>query len=100
MKTNSTKTNTNPIQVSISALHPFENHPYKVIDNEEMEILIQSVQAQGIMSPLIVRKLENTENKYEVISGHRRLRAAKKAGLKQYLLLFLMFLVTKRLSWG
>ena len=71
----------NPIAIEISKLHPFENHPYKVLDNEEMETLTESIRADGILSPLIVRPLENTDE-YEVISGHRRLCAAQKAGFK------------------
>lgn len=71
----------NPITIEISKLHPFENHPYKVLDNEEMEALAESIRTDGILSPLIVRPLENT-GEYEVISGHRRLYAAQKAGLK------------------
>lgn len=71
-----------PVEIPVSKLHPFAGHPYKVIDNEEMNFLIDSIQTQGILSPLIVRPLENTENEYEVVSGHRRLHAAIKAGLK------------------
>ena len=67
--------------IAISNLHPFEGHPYKVIDNEEMEALTESILQNGIVSPLIVRPLENTDGEYEVISGHRRLYAAQKAGL-------------------
>ena len=67
--------------IAISNLHPFEGHPYKVIDNEEMEALTESILQNGIVSPLIVRPLENTDSEYEVISGHRRLYAAQKAGL-------------------
>lgn len=69
--------------ISITKLHEFKDHPYKVLDNEEMNNLIESVQKQGIMSPLIVRPLENTTDKYEIISGHRRFRAAQKAGLSE-----------------
>ncbi len=69
--------------ISISKIHPFEGHPYKVLDNEEMNNLIQSVQMHGIMSPLIVRPLENKTDEYEIISGHRRFRAAQKAGLTE-----------------
>ena len=68
-----------PAAISIEKLHPFEGHPYKVLDNEEMETLTESVQTEGILSPLIVRPLENAEE-YEVISGHRRLHAAQRAG--------------------
>ena len=69
--------------ISINKIHPFEGHPYKVLDNEEMNNLIQSVQIHGIMSPLIVRPLENKTDEYEIISGHRRFRAAQKAGLTE-----------------
>ncbi|MBQ9517366.1 MAG: ParB/RepB/Spo0J family partition protein [Eubacterium sp.] len=69
--------------ISINKIHPFEGHPYKVLDNEEMNNLIQSVQLHGIMSPLIVRPLENKTDEYEIISGHRRFRAAQKAGLTE-----------------
>ena len=72
----------NPITIEISKLHPFENHPYKVLDNEEMEILAESIRTEGILSPLIVRPLENTDE-YEIISGHRRLHAAQRAGLAE-----------------
>ncbi len=70
------------VNVPLEKIRPFEGHPYKVIDNDEMNALIESVQEQGILSPLIVRPLENTEDEYELISGHRRLRAAQKAGAK------------------
>ncbi len=67
--------------IQINKLHPFEGHPFKVRDDEEMNSLIKSIQTQGIAEPLLVRPLENTADEYEVISGHRRLRAAQKAGL-------------------
>ena len=79
MKNNTMK---KPVAIPVSKLHPFEGHPYKVLDNEEMYTLIDSIQTQGILSPLIVRPLENTADEYEVISGHRRLHAAQKAGLE------------------
>ncbi len=71
-----------PIAISIEKLHPFEGHPYKVLDNKEMEALTESIHAEGILSPLIVRPLEGTDG-YEVISGHRRLHAAQRAGLSE-----------------
>ena len=71
-----------PIAISIEKLYPFEGHPYKVLDNEEMEMLTESVQNEGVLSPLIVRPLEGTDG-YEVISGHRRLHAAQRAGLSE-----------------
>ena len=69
-------------QIPISKLHVFEGHPYKVLDNEEMDELTESVRSQGILSPLIVRPLENRTDEYEVVSGHRRLHAAQRAGLE------------------
>lgn len=69
--------------ISINKLHEFRDHPYQVLDNEEMNSLIKSVQQQGIMTPLIVRPLEGTTDEYEIISGHRRFRAAQKAGLSE-----------------
>ena len=69
--------------ISINQLHPFKDHPYKVLDNDEMNNLIESVQDHGILSPLIVRPLEETTDQYEIISGHRRFRAAQKAGLNE-----------------
>ena len=70
------------VAIPVSKLHPFEGHPYKVLDNEEMYALIDSIQTQGILSPLIVRPMEDTADEYEVVSGHRRLHAAQKAGLE------------------
>ena len=67
------------INLKISQLRPFEGHPYKVLDDESMEALTESIRAQGVLSPLAVRPLGNEE--YEVISGHRRLHACKKAGI-------------------
>ena len=68
--------------IAVSKLRPFENNPYQVRDDEEMNTLIESIQTQGILSPLIVRPIENTEE-YEVISCHRRLHAAQKAGITE-----------------
>ena len=72
-----------PKNIAIEKLVPFEGHPFKVQDNEEMNALIESIQEYGILSPLIVRPKENTEDKYEIVSGHRRFRAAVKAGIKE-----------------
>ena len=69
-----------PVNIPVSKLRPFEGHPFKVKDDAEMNTLIESVQTQGVLSPLIVRPIENTDE-YEVISGHRRLHAAQKAGI-------------------
>lgn len=72
-----------PKNIAIEKLFPFEGHPFKVQDNEEMNALIESIQEQGILSPLIVQPKENTEDEYEIVSGHRRFRAAVKAGIKE-----------------
>lgn len=69
--------------IPIEKLHTFNGHPFKVLDNEEMEILTESIRQQGILSPLIVRPIENKQDEYEVISGHRRLYASVKAGLTE-----------------
>ena len=67
--------------IPIEQLKTFKNHPYKVEDNDEMKLLFQSIKENGILSPLIVRPIEN--NEYEIISGHRRLFASKMAGFKE-----------------
>ena len=71
-----------PVAIPVEKLRPFAGHPFKVKDDEEMNTLIESIQTQGVLSPLIVRPIENTEE-YEVISGHRRLHAARKAGITE-----------------
>ena len=71
-----------PVAIPVEKLHPFAGHPFKVKDDDEMNTLIESIQTQGILSPLIVRPIENTDE-YEVISGHRRLHAAQKAGITE-----------------
>ena len=69
--------------IFIEKLHPFENHPYKVQDNEEMDALAESIKMHGVVSPIIVRPLENTTDEYEIISGHRRVMASRKAGITE-----------------
>ena len=71
-----------PAAIPVEILRPFAGHPFKVRDDAEMNTLIESIQTQGILSPLIVRPIENTEE-YEVVSGHRRLHAAQKAGITE-----------------
>ena len=71
----------NVTYIEVDKLKPFENHPYKVKDDEEMELLTDSIKENGILSPIIARPLENGE--YEIISGHRRLFASKRAGLTE-----------------
>ena len=71
-----------PVNIPVEKIHPFEGNPYKVLDNDEMNTLIGSIQEQGILTPIVVRPLENTKDEYELISGHRRMRASQKAGLE------------------
>ena len=71
-----------PVNIPVSKIYPFEGNPYKVLDNDEMNTLICSIQEQGILTPIIIRPIENTDE-YEVISGHRRLHAIVKAGMKE-----------------
>ena len=66
--------------LAVDKLRPFDGHPFKVVDDEEMDQLTWSILTQGLLTPLVVRPLENGE--YEVISGHRRLHACKKAGIE------------------
>lgn len=84
--TNTTNTMNPPrkkaANIKVDKLRTFEGHPFKVIDNEDMKALAESIKTQGIISPLIVRPIENTDE-YEVVSGHRRLHAAIKAGLSE-----------------
>ena len=68
-------------KLDVTKLKEFENHPYKVKHDDEMEMLIESIKEHGILSPIIARPLENGE--YEIISGHRRLFASKRAGLTE-----------------
>ena len=68
------------MEMPLSELHPFEGHPFKVMDDELMEQTVESIQQIGIVSPLIVRS--DPEGGYEILSGHRRLHAAELAGLE------------------
>ncbi len=76
-----TKNDQQITQVPISRLHPFEGHPYKVLDNEEMDSLTESIRENGVLTPVLVRPLESVPGEYEVIAGHRRIHAAQRAGL-------------------
>ena len=67
-------------ELDINLLREFENHPFKVLDDERMEELVSSIRERGILSPILVRKKDNF---YEVISGHRRKRAAEIIGLEK-----------------
>ena len=76
-------TNNAPVMIPANNIRPFMGHPYKVLDNDEMDALVNSILEQGVMSPLIVRPLENKAGEYEIISGHRRFHAASIAGLTE-----------------
>ena len=65
-------------EIPLEELHPFEGHPFKVLDNEEMDKTVESVRALGVVTPLIARP--DPEGGYEIISGHRRHHAAELAG--------------------
>ena len=67
-------------QIPIDALHPFTNHPFKVLDDEAMTRTVESIAQYGVLAPLIARPRPDG-NSYEIISGHRRQYAAKLAGL-------------------
>lgn len=69
------------VDLDVMMIFPFKNHPFKVFDDEKMAELVDSVKLNGILSPVIVR--HDGEGSYEMISGHRRLHAAKKAGLRK-----------------
>ena len=75
-----TERNSQAVQLPIEKLRPFEGHPFQVKDDTEMEQLVHSILTQRLLTPISVRPIEN--NEYEVISGHRRLHACKKAGIK------------------
>ena len=66
-------------EIRIDQIYPFENHPFKVLDDDKMEELVESIKENGVLSPVIVRP--DDEGSYEMISGHRRMHAAKLAGI-------------------
>ena len=76
------KNNQQITTIPISKLHAFEGHPYKVLDNEEMDILTESIRENGVLTPVLVRPLESIPGEYEIIAGHRRIHAAQIAGLE------------------
>ena len=75
-------TDQNVATIPITKLHTFKGHPYKVLDDAEMNDLVESIRVNGVLSPLMVRPMDKKQGEYEVISGHRRLHAAEKAGLE------------------
>ena len=69
------------VDLDVMTIYPFENHPFRVVDDEKMEELVESIKESGALTPVLVRP--DDEGNYEMISGHRRLHAAKRAGLRK-----------------
>ena len=67
-------------QIPLSELHPFEGHPFRVVDDEEMQKTVESVKQYGVLTPAIARP--DPDGGYEIISGHRRMRACELAGIE------------------
>ena len=68
------------MEIEIAKIHSFKDHPFKVLDDEKMQELVESVKTNGILTPVLVRPGQRDE--YEMVSGHRRMHAAKLAGLR------------------
>ena len=71
------------MNIKLEKLHPFENHPYKVLDDDSMTELKDSIAEQGFLNRIIVRPLEEKPDEYEIISGHRRVHAAELLEMKE-----------------
>ena len=71
------------MNIKLEKLHPFEDHPYKVLDDESMTELVESIKEYGLLNRIIVRPLEDNPDEYEIISGHRRVHAAKLLEMKE-----------------
>lgn len=71
------------MNIKLEKLHPFENHPYKVLDDDSMTELVESIKEYGILNRIIVRPIENNTEEYEIISGHRRVHAADLLEMKE-----------------
>lgn len=71
------------MNIKLEKLHPFRNHPYKVIDDESMAELLESIKQYGMLNRIIVRPLEDKQDEYEIISGHRRVHAAELLEMKE-----------------
>ena len=69
------------IPMQLSELKPFSEQPFKVLDNEDMDELVESIKINGVLSPIVVRP--HPDGGYEILSGHRRARACEKAGIKE-----------------
>ena len=87
MKTSAEKVVKEPkpklMNIKLEKLHPFENHPYKVLDDESMKELVGSIKEYGLLNRIIVRPLEDKPEEYEIISGHRRVHAAELLEMKE-----------------
>ncbi len=69
------------MDIEIEKIQPFRNHPFKVVDDEKMQDLIESIQVNGILSPVLIRPVGN--DRYEMVSGHRRMHAAQVLGMER-----------------
>ena len=66
-------------EIELSKLRTFKDHPFKVLEDEKMDSLVESIKENGVLSPILVREVE--KGQYEIISGHRRKRACELAGI-------------------
>ena len=71
------------MNIKLEKLHPFKSHPYKVLDDESMTELVESIKEYGLLNRIIVRPLEDKQDEYEIISGHRRVHAAELLEMKE-----------------
>ena len=71
------------MNIKLEKLHPFEDHPYKVLDDDSMTELVESIKEYGLLNRIIVRPMDNTPEEYEIISGHRRVHAAELLEMKE-----------------
>ena len=69
------------MDIEIEKIRPFKDHPFKVLDDEKMQDLVESIRANGILSPVLIRPVGN--DRYEMVSGHRRMHAAQVLGLER-----------------
>ena len=87
MKTSAEKVVKEPkpklMNIKLEKLHPFEDHPYKVLDDESMTELTESIKEYGLLNRIIVRPIEDKQDEYEIISGHRRVHAAELLEMKE-----------------
>ena len=71
------------MNIKLEKLHPFKNHPYKVLDDSSMTELVESIKESGLLNRIIVRPIEDNPEEYEIISGHRRVHAAELLEMKE-----------------